>query len=68
MSLRGEINEKLNKTNPNILNLIDFYRQRIFRKTPLWIDLSKRFKRPTRHLPQVNLSKINRYSQEGIQL
>ena len=58
--------KKLNKTNPSILNLIDFFIDKGYsEKTPLWIDLSKRFKRPTRHLPQVNLSKINRYSQEG---
>lgn len=58
--------KKMKKTNPNILSLIDFFIDKGYSENiPLWIDLSKRFRRPTRHLPEVNLSKINRYCKDG---
>lgn len=57
---------KLKKTNPNLISLIELLRTEGYtRNVPLWIALSKKLRKPTRHTAEVNLSRINRYTKEG---
>lgn len=57
---------KVKKTNPNLISLIELLRTEGYtNEVPLWIALSKRLLKPTRHTAEVNLSRINRYTKEG---
>jgi large subunit ribosomal protein L18e len=65
-SSEGEYMKKIQKTNPNLVSLIKLLQTEGYHNNvPLWIDISKRLSRPTRHKAEVNLSKINRYTEEG---
>jgi large subunit ribosomal protein L18e len=56
----------LKKTNPNLIRLIELLRTEGYTNdVPLWVALSKRLAKPTRHKAEVNFSKINRYTKEG---
>lgn len=66
LSSEGEYMRKLKKTNPNLISLINLLRQEGYKNnTPLWVDISKRLLKPTRHQPEVNVSRINRYTTKG---
>ncbi len=53
------------KTNPVILDLISgLKKQSREKEVPLWRDIAIRLERPTRNYPEVNLSRINRYTKE----
>ena len=53
------------KTNPVILDLIlGLKKQSREKEVPLWRDIAIRLERPTRNYPEVNLSRINRYTKE----
>jgi large subunit ribosomal protein L18e len=52
------------KTNPRIERLIaDLKRIARERGAPLWKDIAERLEKPRRQYAEVNVSKINRYSQ-----
>ena len=58
--------KKLKKTNPTLVKLIELLRTEGYANDiPLWVALSKRLSKPTRHTAEVNISKINRYTKEG---
>ncbi len=52
-----------NKTNPRIDKIIEDLK-RISRESsaPIWREIAKRLEKPRRNYAEVNLSKINRYS------
>ncbi len=54
-----------NKTNPQLLNLISgLKKQSREKEVALWRDIAQRLERPTRIYPEVNLSRINRYTKD----
>ncbi len=54
-----------NKTNPQLLNLISSLKKQSREKeVALWRDIALRLECPTRNYPEVNLSRINRYTKE----
>jgi large subunit ribosomal protein L18e len=54
------------KTNPRLLDLISSLKEQSREKqVPLWRDIARRLERPTRITPEVNLSRINRYTKEN---
>lgn len=58
--------KKVKKTNPNLVSLIELLRTEGYKNdVPLWVDISKRLSKPTRHKAEVNLSRINRHTKEG---
>jgi len=58
--------KKIRKTNPNLMVLIEGLRDRGYQENvPLWVSLSKRMSKPTRHQCEVNISKINRFTKDG---
>jgi large subunit ribosomal protein L18e len=58
--------KKLKKTNPNLISLIELLRKEGYTQdVPLWVALSKRLSKPTRHTAEVNLSRIARYTEKG---
>lgn len=53
------------KTNPQLLNLISgLKKQSREKEAPLWRDIASRLERPSRNYPEVNLSRISRYTKE----
>ena len=53
------------KTNPRLLDLISGLKEQSREKqAPLWRDIARRLERPTRITPEVNLSRINRYTKD----
>jgi large subunit ribosomal protein L18e len=53
------------KTNPQLLNLISgLKKQSREKEVLLWRDIASRLERPSRNYPEVNLSRINRYTKE----
>jgi large subunit ribosomal protein L18e len=53
------------KTNPQINQLINILKQKSFQEeASVWKDLARRLERPTRKNAEVNLSRINRHSNE----
>ena len=53
------------KTNLQLLDLISgLKKQSREKQVPLWRDIALRLERPTRNYPEVNLSRINRYTKE----
>ncbi len=65
---RNQIKEagmrKRRKTNPRVIRLIDELK-RVARETDaaIWRDIARRLEKPRRNYAEVNLSKINRYSE-----
>ncbi len=54
------------KTNIQLLDLISgLKKQSREKEVPLWRDIAIRLERPTRNCPEVNLSRINRYTKEN---
>ena len=61
---KAEEMRRREKTNPRIERLItDLKRIARERSVPLWKDIAERLEKPRRHYAEVNVSKINRYSQ-----
>ena len=57
------------KTNPQLLDLISgLKKQSREKEVPIWRDIALRLERPTRNYPEVNLSRINRYTKENDQI
>lgn len=53
------------KTNIRLLDLISWLKQKSREKqVPLWRDIALRLERPTRNAIEVNISRINRYTEE----
>ncbi len=53
------------KTNPQLLNLISGLKEQSREKeVPLWRDVAFRLESPSRNYPEVNISRINRYTKE----
>ncbi|MBN1786205.1 MAG: 50S ribosomal protein L18e [Candidatus Methanofastidiosa archaeon] len=58
--------KKIKKTNPNLVSLIEGMRSKGYNdEVALWVALSKRLSKPTRHQSEVNISKINRFTKDG---
>jgi large subunit ribosomal protein L18e len=57
------LSKKIKKTNPRIIQLISDLKA-VSREggVHIWRDIARRLERPTRQYPQVNLGKINRYT------
>lgn len=63
--IRRNIMKHNYKTNPQILDLISgLKKQSREKKVPLWRDIALRLERPSRNYSEVNLSRINRYTEE----
>ncbi|MDI6702397.1 50S ribosomal protein L18e [Methanothermobacter wolfeii] len=57
---------QITKTNPNLLKLIRNLRKKSSQEgAAIWKDVARRLERPTRRRAAVNLSKINRHSDEN---
>jgi large subunit ribosomal protein L18e len=53
------------KTNPQIIDLISgLKKQSRETEAPLWRDIALRLERPSRNYSEVNLSRINRYTND----
>ncbi|MHC1599068.1 MAG: 50S ribosomal protein L18e [Candidatus Methanofastidiosia archaeon] len=58
--------KKMKKTNPNLVRLIETMRTKGYKDSvALWIALAKKLSKPSRAQCEVNISKLNRYTQEG---
>ncbi|KCZ72062.1 ribosomal protein L18E [Candidatus Methanoperedens nitroreducens] len=54
------------KTNPQTLYLISNLKKQSREKgVPIWRDIALRLERPSRNRPEVNLSRINRYTKDS---
>jgi len=54
------------KTNPNLVKLIEFlFKASAENKVKIWKDIAERLARPKRLYAEVNVSKIQRYANEG---
>ena len=54
------------KTDPNLVALIDnLKRESRERETAIWRDIALRLEKPSRNWAEVNLSKLERYANEG---
>ncbi len=54
------------KTNPQTLYLISSLKKQSREKgVPIWRDIALRLERPSRNRPEVNLSRINRYTRDS---
>ncbi|MGL6298005.1 MAG: 50S ribosomal protein L18e [Methanobacteriaceae archaeon] len=54
------------KTNPSLINLIDDLKKKSFEeKVSIWKDVAKRLNKSSRRQSEVNISKINRYSDDS---
>ena len=54
------------KTNTQLLDLISSLKTKSREKdVPLWRDIAMRLERPSRITPEVNLSRINRYTNDN---
>ncbi len=54
------------KTNPGLRVLIqDLKKMSWDNEAPIWRDIAKRLEKPTKHRIVVNLSRIDRYANEG---
>ncbi|MFQ5892245.1 MAG: 50S ribosomal protein L18e [Candidatus Methanofastidiosia archaeon] len=57
---------KLKKTNPNLVKLIeDLMNFGYKNKSMIWVYIAKRLAKPSRRMPEVNISKLNRFTKEG---
>ncbi len=65
-SSEGDDMKKSKKTNPNLISLIELLRKKGYETgVPLWVDISRRLSKPTRHRAEVNLSRINWCTAKG---
>jgi len=54
------------KTNPNLIKLIEFlFKASAENNVKIWKDIAERLVRPKRLYAEVNVSKIQRYANEG---
>lgn len=54
------------KTNPNLVRLIDeLLKASAMNDAPIWKDIAERLAKPKRLYAEVNVSKIQRYANEG---
>ncbi len=54
------------KTNPGLRVLIQDLKKKSWEnEAPIWRDIAKRLEKPTKHRVTVNLSRIDRYANEG---
>ncbi len=54
------------KTNPRILNLVSILKEASrTNEAHIWREIAKRLDSPTKNHAEVNLSKINRYANDG---
>ncbi|KZX17744.1 50S ribosomal protein L15 [Methanobrevibacter cuticularis] len=54
------------KTNPNLIGLIGNLKEKSYKEeVAIWKDVAKRLERSTRRQAEVNISTINRFSQEA---
>ncbi len=54
------------KTNPNLISLIQDLKDRAREEdAPIWRDVAERLEKSSKHWAEVNLSKIERYVEEG---
>lgn len=54
------------KTNPGLRILIQDLKKKSWEnEAPIWRDIAKRLEKPTKHRIAVNLSRIDRYANEG---
>jgi len=57
---------KTNKTDPNLVALIaDLKRESREKETAIWRDIALRLEKPSKNWAEVNLSKLERYANEG---
>jgi large subunit ribosomal protein L18e len=58
--------KSIKKTNPRILQLIaDLKTKSREQNVGIWKDIAQRLSTPTKHHAEINLSKINRYSEDN---
>ncbi|MDH7509101.1 MAG: 50S ribosomal protein L18e [Methanomassiliicoccales archaeon] len=58
--------KKNEKTNPNLLLLIEsLKRESRERGVEIWRDIARRLEKPRRNWAEVNLSRLERYSEDG---
>lgn len=58
--------KQLNKTDPNLVSLIsDLKRESRERETAIWRDIAQRLEKPSRNWAEVNLSRLDRYANDG---
>lgn len=58
--------KQLSKTNPRLSKLVfDLKAQSRQHNVAFWRDIAERIEKPARNYPEVNLSKINRYSKDN---
>ncbi len=58
--------KKLAKTDPNLVSLIDaLKRESRERETAIWRDIAQRLEKPSRNWAEVNLSRLERYANDG---
>ncbi|MBM4240101.1 MAG: 50S ribosomal protein L18e [Euryarchaeota archaeon] len=56
---------KFTKTNPKLIKIIERLKDKSYKeKAAIWKDVAKRIETSTRRKAQVNISKINRYSDD----
>jgi large subunit ribosomal protein L18e len=59
------MSNKIKKTNPILLNLIhELKKQSNEKDVSIWKDIALRLEKPSRNWPEVNLDRINKYTQE----
>lgn len=57
---------KLMKTDPNLVSLIESLKRESREKgTAIWRDIALRLEKPSRNWAEVNLSRLERYTDEG---
>jgi large subunit ribosomal protein L18e len=58
--------KQIRKTDPNLVALInDLKRESREKETAIWRDIAQRLEKPSRSWAEVNLSKLERYANEG---
>ncbi len=58
--------KKLTKTDPNLMLLIDELKKESREKeTAIWRDIALRLEKPSRNWAEVNLSRLERYANDG---
>ena len=64
--MRARERAKARKTNPRILRLLEALRKASRENdAKIWRDIAERLERPRRSYAEVNLSRINRYAEDG---
>ncbi|NLI74439.1 MAG: 50S ribosomal protein L18e [Euryarchaeota archaeon] len=58
--------KKIRKTDPNLVTLIgDLKRESREGEVAIWRDIAQRLEKPSRNWAEVNLSRLDRYAQDG---